>query len=480
MGSIRRNQKKLGEAEQYYRKVLAIAPQHLESMNNLGSVLTEREQPEKSVELIQQALNLSPDYADAHHNIAIAWLMLEQEDKAETDYARALELNPKLESAYLGKGHLFMEQGKMDEAKTSFRHALDLNPDSMEAKLALVQSGRVKEGDGNMASLIQEAEKLDTMLETKAMSLHFALGKGFDDTGQYDKAFKHFLEGCRLRRKRIEYSAEANEHYGENIRQFFSRGNIDQLRGEACSSDLPIFVLGMPRSGTTLTEQIIASHPVVHGAGELPDLLDIAANPRGNATSDYPQSLIGITQAELRIMGEKYVAGLKGRNPEATRITDKMPANFNCIGLIHLMLPNAKIIHIKRNPVDTCLSNFTKLFGHKSQPQSYDLAEIGLYYRNYARLMEHWREVLPEGSFHEVQYEELVAESENQARALIDYCGLEWDGACLNFHKTKRIVRTASITQVRQPIYKTSVERWRKYEAYLGPLLEALGDLVPR
>jgi len=318
------------------------------------------------------------------------------------------------------------------------------------------------------------------MLETKAMSLHFALGKGFDDTRQYDKAFGHFLQGCLLRRKRIEYSTEGNNQYGRNIRTFFSRGNIDQLRGEACSSDVPIFVLGMPRSGTTLTEQIIASHPDVHGAGELPDLLDIAKNPGGTGDSDYPRSLSGITQAELKIMGERYVAGLKERNPEAAHITDKMPANFNCLGLIHLMLPNAKIIHVKRNPVDTCLSNFSKLFGHKAQPQSYDLSEIGHYYRNYAKMMERWREVLPEGSFYEVQYEELVADNEHQARALIDYCGLDWDDACLNFHKTKRIVRTASITQVRQPIYKTSVERWRKYEAHLGPLLEALGDLVPR
>ncbi|HSH13907.1 MAG TPA: sulfotransferase, partial [Desulfurivibrionaceae bacterium] len=245
-----------------------------------------------------------------------------------------------------------------------------------------------------------------------------------------------------------------------------------------CPSPLPIFVLGMPRSGTTLTEQIIASHPLVHGAGELPDLLELANHPREGAVEGYPLSLQGLTRSDLVDLGEKYVRGLQARNPAAQRITDKMPANFNCLGLIHLMLPNAKIIHVRRNPVDTCLSGFTRLF-NKSQHQSYDLAEIGRYYRNYAELMAHWRRVLPAGAFYEIQYEELVADNENQARALLEYCGLEWHEACLESHKTSRNIRTASVTQVRQPIYQSSVERWRKYEKHLGPLLEALGDLVP-
>ncbi|MDQ6959724.1 MAG: sulfotransferase, partial [Mariprofundaceae bacterium] len=468
------------KAEASFNREMQLRPNAPDPYQGMAQLHLSRKNLSEAEQMAAKALEIAPDKAEIHSILGDIHTHAGYPDKAGTDYARALELDVELESAYLGRGHLLMEQGRMDEAKASFCHALELNQDSIGAKLALVQAGKIKADDENMAALIHEAEKLDTMLETKAMSLHFALGKGFDDTKQYDKAFGHFLEGCRLRRKRIEYSAEGNAQYGQNIRAFFSRENIDQLRGEACSSDLPIFVLGMPRSGTTLTEQILASHPDVHGAGELPDLLDIAGNPQEKNASDYPQSLVGITQAELRIMGDRYVAGLKERNPEAPRITDKMPANFNCLGLIHLMLPQAKIIHIKRNPVDTCLSNFTKLFGHKAQPQSYDLAEIGHYYRNYARLMEHWREVLPQGSFYEVQYEELVADNENQARALIDYCGLDWDDACLASHKTERIVRTASITQVRQPIYKTSVERWRKYEAHLEPLLEALGDLVPQ
>jgi tetratricopeptide (TPR) repeat protein len=468
------------KTEMAFNRELQLRPNAPEPYQGLAQLHLSQKNLTEAEKMARKAFELAPDKAEIHSILGDIHTQAGFPDKAETDYAHALELDGKLENAHLGKGHLLMEQGEMDAAKTSFQRALELNVDGIGAKLALVQSYKVTDGDENMTSLIQEGEKIDTMLETKAMSLHFALGKGFDDTKQYNKAFPHFLEGCRLRRKRIEYSTEANDKYVDNIISFFSSDHIKQLRSEACTSDLPIFVLGMPRSGTTLTEQIIASHPDVHGAGELPDLLDISGNPQGNDFSDYPQSLTGITQAELKIMGNRYVTGLAERNPKAARITDKMPANFNCLGLIHLMLPNAKIIHIKRNPVDTCLSNFTKLFGHKSQPQSYDLTEIGLYYRNYARLMDHWREVLPKGSFYEVEYEKLVVDNENQAKALIDYCQLDWDDACLNFHKTKRIVRTASITQVRQPIYNTSVERWRKYETYLEPLLDALGDLVPR
>jgi hypothetical protein len=252
------------------------------------------------------------------------------------------------------------------------------------------------------------------------------------------------------------------------------------LRGGGDPSRVPIFVLGMPRSGTTLTEQIIASHPEVYGAGELHDLLKVAHRNITGTTAPivFPDNLRSLDQPTLAAWGAEYVAGLQQRAPDARRITNKMPANFFAVGLVHLMLPNAKIIHVNRNPVDTCLSCFTRLFNHK-QEHTYDLAELGQYYVHYARLMEHWRKVLPAGAFLDVNYEDIVADQESQARRLIEYCGLEWNDACLDFHNTKRSIRTASLTQVRQPIYTTSVERWRHYEKFLEPLLDALGDLAP-
>lgn len=245
----------------------------------------------------------------------------------------------------------------------------------------------------------------------------------------------------------------------------------------AIDSELPIFIVGMARSGTTLTEQIISSHPQVHGAGELPDLLNLARQPQGASKTLFPHSMQMLTKADLGLMGGRYVTGLRERHAKANRITDKMPANFLAVGLIHLIVPNARIIHVKRNPIDTCLSGYSRLYS-RGQAHSYDLAEIGAYYRGYARLMDHWHAVLPAGAILDVVYEDLVADNEAQARRLIDYCGLPWDDVCLQFHKNERVIRTASVTQVRQPIYNTSVARWKRYETHLGPLVDALGDLV--
>ncbi len=483
-----------------FNRALALKPDYPEAYLGMARIHQEHKRLSEAESLTNKALALAPEKAEAHSLLGGIFAEAGYPDKAELAYARALALNPDLLSAHLGKGHLLMEHGQMKAAEESFRHALGLDPTNLGARLvsgsgaaqssmgldptnlgarlALTQVKKVTKDDENMTALVQVAEKLDTMLETKAMTLHFALGKCYDDTKQYDLAMPHFLEGCRLKRKRTQYDPEDNDKVRLNICEFFSREAIENLRGEGCTSDLPIFVLGMPRSGTTLIEQILASHPLVHGAGELPDLLALAAKPKEGGPDGYPLSLKGITPQELKELGLRYVKGLQARQPEAKHITDKMPANFNCVGLIHLMLPNATIIHIKRNPVDTCLSGFTRLF-NKSQYHSYDLAEIGRYYRNYAILMAHWRKVLPAGAFYEVQYENMVADHENEVRALLKYCKLPWDDACLDFHKTKRNIRTASVTQVRQPIYTSSVERWRKYEAHLGPLLDALGDLVP-
>ncbi|MDI1301666.1 MAG: tetratricopeptide repeat protein [bacterium] len=461
-----------------FNRALALKPDYPEAYQGLARLHQEQRNLDEAEAMANRALALNPEKAEIYSLLGGIHIENGHPEKAEMAYAKALALDATLVSAHLGRGQLLMEEGKMDASEAAFLHALSLEPDCLAARLSLTQVKKVKDGDENMAVLVHEADKIGDMSDTRAMSLHFALGKCYDDTRQYESAFSHYLKGCSLKRKHIQYSAEGNELTVRNIIESFSRDTIDSLRGNGCPSDLPIFVLGMPRSGTTLTEQIIASHPLVHGAGELHDLLEVACINRDGTPGEYPFSVKGITPDELRMRGEKYVASVQARNPSARHITDKMPANFNCLGLIHLMLPNAKIIHVKRNPVDVCLSGFTRLF-NRSQHQSYDLVEMARYYRSYEALMEHWRSVLPADAFYEVQYEELVADNENQARALIAWCGLEWNDACLESHKTERNVRTASVAQVRQPIYNSSVERWRKYEPYLGPLLETLGDLVP-
>ena len=468
------------QAFQHFQTALQLKPEYAEAYIGIGGIYQEQHNLPEAERAGLKAIELAPEKAEAHSLLGGIQTEMDQTEEALASFARALALDPKLSSALLGKGHLCMEMGDLATAEQFFRKALHDSPDdNLAARFHLTQAKKVRLGDENMAALVAAAQKMAELPENKKLSLHFALGKGYDDTGDYAQAMSHFKEGCRIKRKKITYDPAAQEGIFTRIIEAFSRTAIETLRGVGDPSDLPIFVLGMPRSGTTLTEQIIVSHPDVHAGGELPDLLAIAHRPtRDGGRGEFPDNLKGLTPEILTAWGADYVAGLKKRAPDARRMTDKMPGNFFMVGLIHLMLPNARIVHVNRDPVDTCLSCFTRLF-HHGQEQTYDLTELGRYYRQYRRLMDHWRSVLPPGSFLDIRYEDLVADTEQQARRLLDYCGLEWDAACLEFHATKRKVRTASITQVRQPIYTSSVERWRRYGNTLDPLREALGDLVP-
>ena len=514
LGAVLVTEERADEALEVLAKALSLNPQYADAHCNIGFALKALEQYDQAFQHFQTALQLKPTYPEAHigigriyqerHNLPEAeraglkavelaphkteahsllgsiYTEMDFTEEALACFDRALTLDPELSSALLGKGHLCLEMGDVATAEQFFRKDLS-NPagDKMAARFHLAQVKKVRPGDDNMAALVAAGKEMAGLSATKQLSLHFALGKCLDDTGDYQLAMHHFQEGCRLKRNKIYYDPVAQEDVFSRIIAALNRTAVAGLHGTGNPSDLPIFVLGMPRSGTTLTEQILASHPDVHGGGELPDLLAIAHRPTGNGNlAEFPDNLSGLTPETLAAWGEDYIAGLKKRAPTARRMTDKMPGNFMVVGLIHLMLPNARIVHVNRNPVDTCLSCFTRLF-HHGQEQTYDLTELGRYYRQYHRLMDHWRNILPPESFLDLRYEELVADTETQSRRLLDFCGLEWDDACLAFHTTGRKVRTASITQVRQPIYTTSVERWRRYGNTLAPLLEALGDLAP-
>ncbi len=512
LGALLLEEDRSDEAESVLNLALQLDPNYPEAICNRGGVLLAREENEQALGHYQRALQLRPVYveaqmglaktlqalenlpdaeaaargavqmansnAKAHSLLAGIYAEIAQPEKAEAAFELALTLDPKSDDALLGLGHLCMENGQMERAEELFQRALDFKADNLAAHIHRVQVKKVREGDASFAALLEQEKQFDTLSDNRRMSLNFALGKCYDDTQHYDLAFPHFLNGCKLKRAKLSYDPAGAAQQFTELKTLFTQDNIERLRGGGDPSDLPIFVLGMPRSGTTLTEQIIASHPAVYGAGELPDLLRIAHRKTNPATTSFPDNLRYLDPNILAAWGAEYIAALKQRAPGARHITDKMPANFFAVPLIHLMLPNAKIIHVNRNPVDTCVSCFTRLFNRK-QEHTYDLAELGRYYADYARLMVQWRKVLPATAFLDVNYEDIVADQEGQARRMLDYCGLEWNDACLDFHKTKRQIRTASVTQVRQPIYNTSVERWRKYEKFLGPLLDELGDLVP-
>jgi tetratricopeptide (TPR) repeat protein len=479
LGLARLKLEQVDNAVVLLQRALQQKPGYPEALIGLARAMHEQDQLDECLSLLKQATEKAPENVEAWSQLGGVRMEQGESEQAETAFNKALALDPEMADAMTGLSNLKLEAGKIEEAEALAKQAIALKDDNLGARFQLVQVKKVKPGDENLAALEAQLQDIEKLNDDKRVSLHYALGKAYDDLKEYDKAFPQFLEGARIKRSKLQYNADDDAARSRRITEICDKTFIEKLRGAGDPSTLPIFVLGMPRSGTTLTEQIVASHPDVFGAGELRDLMEVAQQmpiSQKNFLS-YPDNLAALSREDISRWGNDYVARLSKRAPNAKHITDKMPANYMALGLIPLMLPNAKIIHVKRNPVDTCVSCFTRLF-NRHQDATYNLTELGRHYVNYAKLMEHWRDVLPEGSFIEVQYEDIVADMEGQARRLIHFCGLEWNDACLDFHKNTRKIRTASVTQVRQPIYNSSVERWRHYEKYLDPLLKELGELV--
>lgn len=466
------------QALEHYCRALSMRPVYFEAQMGMTRTLQALDNLHEAKQAALRAVQFDNENHKAHALLASILAELSRPAEAEAEYEKALQLKPESNEALLGLGHLCAEIGQLERAKRLFLRALDTKPDNTAAHIHLVQNERVSPDNSSFAALLAEEAQLPGYSENHRIALHFSLGKCYDDIKDYDKAFPHFLAGCQLKRAKFDYNADSAAQHFDELKKIFNKDFIDSLRGDGESSSAPIFVLGMPRSGTTLTEQIIASHPEVFGGGELPDLLRIAHRKTRPATRSFPENLRHLDTQTLRSWGAEYVNAIRQRAPDARHITDKMPTNFFAVPLIHLMLPNAKIIHVNRNPVDTCLSCFTRLF-YRKQEHTYDLSELGRYYADYARMMDRWREVLPKGAFLDIQYEDIVADQGKEIRRLLAFCNLEWNDACLDFHKTERQVRTSSVAQVRQPIYGSSVDRWRNYEKFLGPLLEQLRHLVP-
>ena len=327
-------------------------------------------------------------------------------------------------------------------------------------------------GDAAIASMEAFARDVSPLDVDGRIYVHFALGKAYADIARFEASFHHFSLGARLKRARSGYE-EANVLSAlAQTRSLYSRETMIRRSGHGDRSTAPVFVFGMPRSGTTLVEQILAGHREVHGAGEINDFEMAIAELGGGGALARPE-LGPLSGAQLDQLGANYVGRARAAAPAANRIVDKTTENFRFAGLIALALPNARIIHVRRDPLDTCLSCFCTLFA-EALPYSYDLAELGRYYRAYADLMDHWRAALPKDMMLEVRYEDVIADLEGQSRRIVDHCGLEWQARCLDFHLGERSVRTASFAQVRRPLYPTSVGRWRNYEALLAPLVAAL------
>jgi tetratricopeptide (TPR) repeat protein len=464
------------EAIEHYQQALARNANFPAAYNNLGNTLATLGRHAEAVAEFRKALALVPDYPEALSNLGNALLSLHQLDEAVRCFDRALALRPDLPQAHFGRGGALQTLGRLDESREEIEQAIVHAPGNASYYHALCAVKRFTPGDPHLVAMQALARDMDALRPSDRVLLNFALGKAYADVGEHEPAFRHYAEGNAQHRAGIAYDEAFILAGFERIKQVFTADFVRSRAGGGEPSDVPIFIVGMPRSGTTLVEQILASQGQVHGAGELKDLGQLVASIRGaDGKPGFPELVPAMSDAQLCDFGARYVAGVRKLAPTAARITDKMMGNFYFAGLIRLALPNARIIHLRRDPLDTCVSLFTHLFAGDLVWTS-NLGEIGRYYRAYVSLMEHWHAVLPPGAILDVQYEDLVADLEPQARRIIDYCGLDWDDRCLSFHTNKRPVWTASLAQVRQPIYRTAVGRWRVYEPWLGPLVDTLAQ----
>src|SRR5579871_4355609 len=460
------------EALASYDRALALRPDYAEALTNRGLTLHGMNRFDEALAHHDRALAARPDLAEALSNRGLALHRLKRTEEALASYERALRIRPDFPEAHCMLGVTLIELGRLPQARAALERAIALAPGDVRYHRNLADITRFIPGDAHLPALEKLAGSEAALSADERIELHFALGQAYEDLGRHGDAFAQWLNGNALKRRQVAYDETATLTRLNAMRAVFTPDLIARWQNVGHRSRLPVFILGMARSGSTLVEQILASHPQVFGAGEL-DYFAEAARASTSKFRDSPEQISSLTAQDFCALGRRYSAALENLAPRAGRITDKMPSNFRFAGLIHLALPNATIIHTVRDPVDTCLSCFSKLFATE-QGHTFDLAELGRYYRHYQALMAHWHSVLPTGRILEVRYEDVVADLEGQAHRIVAHCGLAWDERCLAFHQTERPVRTASAVQVRQPIYNKSVGRWRVHEPFLAPLLAEL------
>lgn len=471
---------KLDEASAIYRGILEHAPHNTTAMFNLGIIAHRRSQYDDAEKLFNQILAMKPDDAEAISALGVIKLDQGDIEGALALSEKAVSKNPTAE-AYARKGGLLRELGKMDDAIVEIQKAISLNPEYIGAYYDLSISKKFTSDDPDLLKMAKLAKKADKYPLERQTQLHFALGKAYVDAQELEKAFDHYNSGNKLKRETLNYTADFMQAYLQEIADLFTPEFMETHKDIGHSSDKPIFIIGMPRSGTTLVEQIIASHPDVHGAGELHafrNAVPVVPNPAlpelfTQTEASCHKGLLDLLSKDVaHEIAEEYLADINKLSPNQKHVTDKMPFNFLWAGLIRLVFPNAKIVHCTRNPMDTGLSIYRQLFTQLT-PWAYDLKEIGQVYNGYKHLTDHWHNLFP-NHIYNANYESIVSNQEEETRKLLAFCELEWHDDCLEFYKAKRQVKTASVYQVRQPIYKDSVKGWRRFETQLQPLADVV------
>jgi tetratricopeptide (TPR) repeat protein len=424
-------------------------------------------------------MKIEPDSPQTWVTIAgVATRLMRQEEALEA-YERAARLKPQEVGLRMSVGHVQKTLGRRHDSEASYKAALQMDPGRAEAWWSLADLKNYSFSDAEIAAM-QQLLASDKRERCNEAQLHFALGKAFEQRREYAQAFAHYATGNALRRLDAPFDIEGFERRSARIRTFFDGAFFAARGGSGDPSLAPIFIVGLPRSGSTLVEQILASHSRLEGTMELPNILNIVGEFAAMAASRdaYPESVGSVPAAHLTALGSRYLEETAPLRSGREHFTDKLPNNFSHVGLIHAILPRATVIDARRHPMDSCFSTFKQHFA-EGQTFSYDLEDLGRYYRCYLSLMDHWDAVLPGKVLH-VQYEDLVRDPEANIRELLAHCGLAFEPACLSFHETRRPVRTASAEQVRQPLYTAGVGYWRHFEKQLEPLRRALGDCLGR
>ncbi len=475
LGNAHQARGDLEEAVACFKKSLNFHPGNPEVYMNMGNVCQAVDNSKEALSCYQRALELRPDYAEAHYNRAIAFNDLGDTTRAISSYQKAIALNPTYYEAFMNLGETLKSLGRVEEGEKNYQQLLLIKPGSIDAYFGLSELGKLNADREMVASL--KAIKLEGLAAKEKMLLQYTLGKMLEKMGDYDKAFNHFHLANRYREEWKGEVFDFQDYEGkiQHLMNTFDVEFFESRRHFGVGSELPVFIVGMPRSGTTLVEQILASHPLVYGAGELTYIRELEQDLLARAqVGTIGQITEGFDSFSSRSFAEQYLERIRSANGDVSRITDKLPGNFEYLWLISLMFPKAKIIHCVRDPMDTCLSCF---FTHFSTGHAYknDLKNLGLVYGLYRELMNHWHKVLPI-SILDVNYEDMVDNHSDTSRRVVEFCGLNWDDGCLEFFRNRRHINTASAVQVRQRIYKTSVKRWEKYKRHLTPLIEGLGD----
>ncbi len=469
----------LDDADFLLESAAEFEPDNIQVRLDYIQVLRKRQKFEAALAQAQSLYERDPENPVFLSHLAIELMQTGDYDRALELFDRVLAILPDDPLVLTSRGHALKTMGRQDEAVASYRAALDRKPDHGDAWYALanLKTYRFSAEDRSAMEALQQAPGLP---HQDQIHIGFALGKALEDAGDYEGAFEAYARGNELKRLQTRYTSDQMAEEFEAQKSVCTPALFASKAGMGAAAPDPIFIVGLPRAGSTLLEQILASHSQVDGTLELPDILSLAHRLRGrNKFTDrsrYPRILEELSGDQLRQMGEAYIENTRIHRAGAAFFTDKMPNNFRHIGLIKLILPNAKIIDARREPMACCFSGFKQLFA-EGQEFTYGLEEVGHYYRGYVELMRHWDAVLP-GEILRVQYEDVVTDLETQVRRILDFCGLAFEPACLDFHKTDRAVRTASSEQVRQPINRAGIEQWRHFDAHLNPLREALGPAL--